>query len=77
MQPNREDVGKRRLEILLPVPPSSERAAEISDAFRTYYATLAKVRSALSDYLDNQRQRHFFVSGAEALLPADDDEVEI
>lgn len=68
MQTNREDVGKRYLEILLPVPPNPARATEISEPFRSYYQTLAKARSTLSDYLDLDKQHHFFVSGAEALL---------
>ncbi|MBB6254850.1 hypothetical protein [Nitrospirillum iridis] len=72
MQTNREDVGKRYLEILLPVPPSRERAVEISEPFRTYYKTLATARSALSDYLDKEKQHHFFVSGAEKLSPTID-----
>jgi len=76
MQTNREDVGKRYLEILLPVPPSRERAKAISEAFRTYYQALAKARSALSDYLNQEKQHHFFVSGAEELLPVSDEETE-
>lgn len=74
MQTNREDVGKRYLEILLPVPPSPERAKEISEPFRSYYQTLATARSALSDYLNQEKQHHFFVSGAEEMTPAGDDE---
>lgn len=74
MQTNREDVGKRYLEILLPVPPSPERAKEISEPFRSYYLTLATARSALSDYLNQDQQHHFFVSGAEEMTPAGEDE---
>jgi hypothetical protein len=74
MQTNREDVGKRYLEILLPVPPTRKRANEISEPFRTYYQTLATARSTLSDYLNQEKQHHFFVSGAEELLPSSDDE---
>ena len=73
MQTNREDVGKRYLEILLPVPPSPARAKEISEPFRSYYQTLATARSALSDYLYQEKQHHFFVSGAEELTPVVDD----
>lgn len=73
MQTNREDVGKRYLEILLPVPPTRARAEEISAPFRTYYQSLAKARSALSDYLNQEKQHHFFVSGAEELLPTIDE----
>ena len=75
MQTNREDVGKRYLEILLAVPPTQEIAKEASAAFRNYYQTLATARSALTDYLNYDKQHHhFFVSGAEALTIADDDE---
>jgi hypothetical protein len=73
MQTNREDVGKRYLEILLPVPPTAERAKEISEPFRNYYQTLATARSALSSYLNQENQHHFFVSGAEALDMETDD----
>lgn len=68
MQTNREDVGKRYLEILLPVPPTRERAENISKPFRDYYQTLADARSALSSYLNRDKQHHFFVSGAEGVL---------
>jgi len=74
MQTNREDVGKRYLEILLPVPPSPAHAKEISEPLRSYYQTLATARSALSDYLNQEKQHHFFVSGAEELAPVVDDE---
>jgi hypothetical protein len=77
MQTNREDVGKRYLEILLPVPPSRERAIEISEPFRTYYQALATARSTLSTYLNQEKQHHFFVSGAEELLSLDDEDAEI
>lgn len=64
MQTNREDVGKRYLEVLVPVPPSRDRAEEISEPFRRYYRALAEARSALSTYLNADQQHHFFVSGA-------------
>lgn len=76
MQTNREDVGQRYLEILLPIPPTQKRAQEISEPFRVYYKTLAEARSSLSDYLRKENQHHFFVSGAEELLSASNDEVE-
>jgi type I restriction enzyme M protein len=67
MQTNREDVGKRYLEIEVPVPPSRERADEISASFRNYYETLAGARQALQSYLATNKGHHFFVSGAEPL----------
>jgi hypothetical protein len=56
------------------VPPSRARADEISQAFRAYYIALAQARSGFSEYLNREKQHHFFVSGAEELgIP---DEVE-
>jgi len=66
MQTNREDVGKRYLEIEIPVPPDSQQAASVSQAFRTYYESIAESRSALIDYLRADNSHHFFVAGAEA-----------
>lgn len=65
MQTNREDVGKRYLELLVPVPPDAKRAAEVSQPFRTYFQTLAKARTDLQVYLAETKSHHFFVSGAE------------
>lgn len=65
MQTNREDVGKRFLEIKIPVPPSKDRANEVSAAFRDYYTKLAEAREGLNAYLATNKDHHFFVSGAE------------
>ncbi len=65
MQTNREDVGRRYLEILIPIPPTKERGEQVSQAFRSYYKTIAQARTSLSEYLRTDRQHHFFVSGAE------------
>jgi type I restriction enzyme M protein len=64
MQTNREDVGKRYLEIEVPFPPSRERADEISEPFRSYFTTLATEREKLRNYLDTSSAHHFFISGA-------------
>ena len=64
MQTNREDVGKRYLEIELPLAPTEERAREVSEAFRDYYLTLAKARTRLAEYLLSSDDHHFFLSGA-------------
>jgi type I restriction enzyme M protein len=69
MQTNREDVGKRYLEITIPVAASAEAASEVSEPFRAYYKTLAKARAQLSAYLADSDEHHFFVSGAEAPDP--------
>lgn len=67
MQTNREDVGKRFLEIEIPVPPNSKRAKEVSNAFRSYYQTIASARENLIAYLNEDKAHHFFVSGAETV----------
>lgn len=74
MQTNREDVGNRYLEIMLPVPPDRDRALEVSEPFRTYYNALAGARSSLSSYLNNEKKHHFFVSGAEEIPAAETDQ---
>ena len=66
MQTNREDVGKRYQEILLPIPESRELADRVSAPFRDYYKTVAVAREHLSTYLRDSGRHHFFVSGAEA-----------
>ncbi|RKN43045.1 hypothetical protein D7294_11080 [Streptomyces hoynatensis] len=65
MQTNREDVGDRFLEIEIPVPKNPEIAAQVSQPFRTYYQTVAKARTSLGQYLADSGEHHFFVSGAE------------
>lgn len=72
MQTNREDVGQRYLEIEIPVPPSVERASEVSKEFRDYYQSLAKARINLQAYLAKSKEHHFFVSGAEPLEVAEE-----
>jgi type I restriction enzyme M protein len=69
MQTNREDVGKRWLEIEVPVPESREVADRVSEPFRTYYKVIASGREALAAYLRESDDHHFFVSGAEMPEP--------
>lgn len=71
MQTNREDVGKRYLEIEIPVPRTRDIADHVSEPFRSYFETIAAARSGLSEYLAESDDHHFFVSGAEATV-ADD-----
>lgn len=68
MQTNREDVGKRYLEIEVPFPPNREKADEISDSFRSYFTTLATEREKLRNYLDVSKAHHFFISGADQVV---------
>jgi len=74
MQTNREDVGKRYLEIEIPIAPDAETAFAVSNAFRRYYKSLADARVGLAEYLHRDHQHHFFVSGAEELLSLEVDE---
>lgn len=74
MQTNREDVGKRYLEIEVPVPPSRERASEVSEPFRKYYKTLAAARTELQTYLGRANSHHFFVAGSAEVVDEDIDE---
>lgn len=46
MQTNREDCGDRYREIILPKPPSRKWAKQSSDAFATYFKTIASARDA-------------------------------
>ena len=69
MQTNREDVGKRWLEIEVPVAGSRELANRVSEPFRTYYQAIAGAREALAAYLRESDDHHFFVSGAEMPEP--------
>ncbi|KQV73022.1 hypothetical protein [Rhizobium sp. Root1220] len=73
MQTNREDVGKRYLEVAIPVPPTRQRADELSKPFKTYYEKLAEARSGLQAYLNENKTHHFFVSGAEEPEITEDD----
>ena len=65
MQTNREDVGKRYLEISSPVPKNADVGKNASESFRDYYKAISSARSNLSKYLDADSEHHFFVSGAE------------
>lgn len=72
MQTNREDVGGRYTEILVPVPPSREAADRVSAPFREYCTKLAEARTRLARYLEDG-QHHFFVGSATD--PAEDEAV--
>lgn len=65
MQTNREDVGKRFLEIEIPVPPNRKAADAISKPFREYYMSIANARTQIASYLLESNAHHFFVAGAE------------
>ena len=67
MQTNREDVGQRYLEIEISVPPSPQRAAEVSEPFRNYFVYIAEQRARLGEYL-RAGDHHFFLSGVETAV---------
>lgn len=48
MQTNREDVGQRYREILIPRPPNPEWAKTVSAPFRDYFTTVANAREQFS-----------------------------
>ena len=68
MQTNREDVGKRFLEIEIPVPPSKAEGDRVSAPFREYYLSIAEARTKLAGYLSKSSEHHFFVSDDSASL---------
>jgi hypothetical protein len=76
MQTNREDVGKRYLEIEIPVPPTRRVADRVSEAFRAYYLSIAEARVGLGRYLRSSGAHHFFVAGADEIA-ADPQSVEV
>lgn len=49
MQTNREDVGKRYREILVPEPPDEDWASRVSEPFRTYFTTIAEARERFAE----------------------------
>lgn len=65
MQTNREDVGKRFLEIEIPVPKRREDADNVSRYFKDYYLSIAEARARFARYLQESQAHHFFVAGAE------------
>ena len=52
MQTNREDVGKRYKEVLLPKPISPEWADEVSRPFREYFTTLASAKDVFVESIN-------------------------
>ena len=45
MQTNREDVGKRYREIVIPIPPNSSEAKIVSAAYKKYSESLREIRT--------------------------------
>lgn len=58
MQTNREDVGKRMLEIVIPVPKNIEAAEKYSKSFKEYYMSLETSRTKFIDELKKSKFQH-------------------
>jgi hypothetical protein len=64
MQTNREDVGSRYREILLPVPSDKGEARRLSKEFRAYYTGLSRLRAHFAEYLSGEGLHHFSLTVA-------------
>jgi len=58
MQTNREDVGDRMEEILIPIPNNQELIEILSEPFKTYYEILEQARSQFLNNIDNSPFTH-------------------
>lgn len=58
MQTNREDVGKRMFEIIIPYPKDSETAEECSAPFKAYYESVESARSLFITSLNDSDYNH-------------------
>ncbi|OTU42536.1 hypothetical protein CAT37_13955 [Acinetobacter pittii] len=58
MQTNREDVGKRLLEILIPVPSSKIIADKYAKPFKEYYQSLEESRKMFINALESSEFNH-------------------
>ena len=65
MQTNREDVGKRYLEIEVPIAPTREAAGVISASFRDYFQGVAALRDNFRATLDRDGLHHVHLGVAE------------
>ena len=74
MQTNREDVGTRYREIVLPIPPSEDVASYRSEPFRSYYEGMEALRERLVTYLESDDKHHLFISTA--MMAIEEEEVQ-
>ncbi|OMG24209.1 hypothetical protein [Actinomyces naeslundii] len=73
MQTNREDVGTRYHEIMLPIPPGEAIATSRSEPFRTYYEGMDALRKHLVTYLESDDKHYLFISTAAVTVGEDED----
>jgi hypothetical protein len=66
MQTNREDVGDRYRQILIPVAPSRNKAYEVSKPFRDFYLGMQELRRKFLAHLTESDKYHIFLSSAAA-----------
>lgn len=64
MQTNREDVGSRYLEIVIPTPADEAVATKVSAPFRAFYQGMDRLRDDLVTYLESDDKHHIFISTA-------------
>jgi hypothetical protein len=65
MQTNREDVGDRYREILLPIPPDKSTARAVSREFRAYYSGLSRLREKFSEYLSGNDLHYYSLAAGD------------
>ena len=63
MQTNREDVGKRYYEIVVPIPSSKKVGENVSTPFRDYYKELEIINQRFSDQLNASKFDYYPVAG--------------
>jgi type I restriction enzyme M protein len=74
MQTNREDCGQRYREVLLPEPPSREWADGVSQAFRTYFQTVARAKISFIEAIQSSRFAHIANVSATVPVVSDDED---
>ena len=55
MQTNREDVGNRYREIVIPKPPTKEWAESVSLSFKQYFTKLAEAKKVFGNETSNDK----------------------
>lgn len=73
MQTNREDVGSRYLEIILPIAPESDIAHSRSEPFRRYYEGMDDLREHLITYLESDSKHHLYISTADVSVEIEEE----
>lgn len=63
MQTNRDDVGHRYREIMIPIPADKKEAHAVSKDFRDYFSGLARLREKFATALDAEGLHHFTLTG--------------